>query len=411
MSASTFNLAKNIMGAGSISLPGSIAAIGDVKGAIAPSVAILSVMGSLSAYTFSMIAKECARYNAKSFEDVWAATIGEKSKKIVTQCIVVTTLLACLAYSMIIGDLFSAILVTAGAEGVFAKRWFSIVGITATVVTPLCFLKSLAALSVTSLIGTFGVFYSTIVMGIRYFDQSYVEGGRFFADLPLKPSFGALRNAWNLDHMTFVMLSCLGTAFLAHFNAPAFYNDLQGKSMDRFNKVIRRGFGASTIVFAGMMAFGFGTFGSSTLGNVFVNYNKADVLATLCRFATFFSITFTYPLAFVGLKRGVFSLMEETAPTEKTNTLVTAGLITALTAAAVVLQDLGFVAALTGSLMGSLIIYVFPALFKLKSLQKIGNPLTLADKLSTYGLIGLGSILGVVGVAVSVLKQFTTILG
>jgi hypothetical protein len=42
-----------------------------------------------------------------------------------------------------------------------------------------------------------------------------------------------------------------------------------------------------------MMGFGFGTFGSSTLGNIFVNYASGDFLATLCRIAVAFSITFT----------------------------------------------------------------------------------------------------------------------
>jgi len=79
--------------------------------------------------------------------------------------------------------------------------------------------------------------------------------------------------------------------------------------------------------------------------------------------------------------------------------------------AALALKDLGFVAALTGSLMGSLIIYIFPALFRLKSLKNIEKRLSFTEKASTYGLIGFGSILGVVGVAVSVLKQFTSVLG
>jgi amino acid permease len=66
----------------------------------------------------------------------------------------------------------------------------------------------------------------------------------------------------------------LGTAFLAHFNAPTFFHDLQRKSVPRFRAVVNAAFGISTSVFAAMMVFGFGTFGSATAGNVFVNYNK-----------------------------------------------------------------------------------------------------------------------------------------
>ena len=37
--------------------------------------------------------------------------------------------------------------------------------------------------------------------------------------------------------MTFVVLSCLSGAFLAHFNAPAYYNDLKEATVPKFNKV------------------------------------------------------------------------------------------------------------------------------------------------------------------------------
>ena len=43
--------------------------------------------------------------------------------------------------------------------------------------------------------------------------------------------------------------------------------------------------------------------------------------------------------------------------------------------------------------------------------QALGASMSLGDKVSTYGLLGLGSVLGMVGVVVSILKQFTTILG
>ncbi|CAM9690636.1 unnamed protein product, partial [Sphacelaria rigidula] len=43
--------------------------------------------------------------------------------------------------------------------------------------------QDLSALSYTSMLGVFGTLYTAVVMAIRYFDKSYVEGGRFFAGL------------------------------------------------------------------------------------------------------------------------------------------------------------------------------------------------------------------------------------
>lgn len=53
----------------------------------------------------------------------------------------------------------------------------------------------------------------------------------------MKPTFGTVYGGWKIDHMAFLVLSCLGTAFLAHFNAPTFYGDLENKTKERFNKV------------------------------------------------------------------------------------------------------------------------------------------------------------------------------
>ena len=116
----------------------------------------------------------------------------------------------------------------------------------------------------------------------------------------------------------------------------------------------------------------------------------------------------------MGLKNSVLSLLgKQTKPSEGFNACLTMGLLSVMTGAALLIQDLGFIAALTGSLMGSLIIYVFPGMFKYKRLKKQagGQAMNLGDFASTYGLMGLGAVLGVIGVAVASLRQFTTLLG
>lgn len=60
---------------------------------------------------------------------------------------------------------------------------------------------------------------------------------------------------------------------------------------------VRNFYVADWQVFAAMMAFGFGTFGAATVGNVFVNYASTDALAILCRIAIVFSIIFTYAIS------------------------------------------------------------------------------------------------------------------
>ena len=150
----------------------------------------------------------------------------------------------------------------------------------------------------------------TGITGVRYLDGSYLPGGKFYKGLIATPSFGAVQNGWKIDQMAFVLLSCLGTAFLGHFNAPSFYNELKDKSVKKFNQVVGTSFSITTLVYAALMTFGFGTFGTATLGNIFVNYHKADTLALLCRVAMCVAITFSYPVLFMALKTSISPLLK-----------------------------------------------------------------------------------------------------
>jgi amino acid permease len=41
----------------------------------------------------------------------------------------------------------------------------------------------------------------------------------------------------------------LSTAYIAHYNAPAFYNELEHPTMEKFNKVVGSAFGTSILFF------------------------------------------------------------------------------------------------------------------------------------------------------------------
>ncbi len=60
------------------------------------------------------------------------------------------------------------------------------------VLFPLCILKDLSALAFSSIIGMFGTLFTAVVFGVRYFDRSYIPGGRFYERLCVssRGSFG-----------------------------------------------------------------------------------------------------------------------------------------------------------------------------------------------------------------------------
>ena len=150
MSALTFNLVKSIVGAGVLSLPAGIAAFGNAPSAIIPAVALITAFGGLSAYSFSLIGRVCAWTNSNSYTQAWENSVGKASSNIPSISCTFMTVCATLAYSMILADTFTAIF---ASFGLVMSRTASLLGITSTILLPLCLLKNLASLAPFSLLG------------------------------------------------------------------------------------------------------------------------------------------------------------------------------------------------------------------------------------------------------------------
>lgn len=150
MAALTFNLVKSIVGAGVLSLPAGIAAFGNAPSAIIPAVALITAFGGLSAYSFSLIGRLCAWTNSNSYTQAWENSVGKASSNIPSISCTFMTVCATLAYSMILADTFRAIF---ASFGLVLSRTTSLLGITSTILLPLCLLKNLASLAPFSLLG------------------------------------------------------------------------------------------------------------------------------------------------------------------------------------------------------------------------------------------------------------------
>lgn len=103
LSSSTFNLAKTIIGAGILSLPSGVSSFSSTPQALGISTAILLFMGLVSAYGFSSIGKACGLSRATTFGEAWERSTGSQSTSVLSGIIVIKTLFACLAYSIILG--------------------------------------------------------------------------------------------------------------------------------------------------------------------------------------------------------------------------------------------------------------------------------------------------------------------
>lgn len=405
-----FNLVKSIVGAGVLSLPAGIAAYGNAPSAVIPAMLFIFLMGTISAYTFSLLARVCQATGAQTYAEAWSKT-SCKGGNGCSWLIAASSAMDCFAgnvtYSMVLADTFRDLLVTLGF--VTMTRTKALLGLTSTVLLPLCLVKNLSSLAPFSLVGIMGMAYTTVAIGIRYFGGAYalVPEGKFVADLAVPPSFGTvggMGSAFSYPPKSLLLLCMLSTAYIAHFNAPKFYNELQNNTMRRFNIVTASSFGISMVVYAAVAVWSFLTFGGSTVGLVLNNYSTRDVLMSASRFAVALSLVFSYPLLFVGTRDGVMDLLRlrplRVSSTTSTNSrffenTVSVVLLTIITAIALKIKDLTFVASMSGAVFGTALIFIYPTIMFRNAMNDDDTTIMIGNGVWEKRLAGIIAILGV----------------
>jgi amino acid permease len=429
----TISLVKSIVGSGILALPAGIAALGDSPDVIPVALVVILLIGAINAYFFSLIGQVCEWTNATSYRDAWDRTVGAEtsnqaahhqdedinkllhsdaiqrtpaSSQVVAVVVALKTALACLAYSMILADSFHALGIAAGL--VDMSRTQALLSITVGALLPLCLLKDLTALTPFSLLGIIGMAFTSVTIGIRHHDGSYaLETGAYIDDLPqaLLPSFGD-----SGPHIQGVVLACtLATAFVAHYNAPRFRNELVDSTRKRFNTVIFGSYAIAALTFMVVATEGFLTFGASSTGLILNNYSPFDPLITASRAAVAVSILFAFPLPFVGFRDGMMDVLQlpdadRANPTLRV--LLSIGLLSAVTLAAANLHDLAFVLSVGGGSLSTAVASVFPTLMYRSAVRQRNNGDVNAsiDSRIALALMYFCVTIGITGVGLSVAK-------
>lgn len=169
-----FNLIKLIVGAGVLGLPAGIAAFGDHPSALLPAFCLFCCIGALAGYGFSLIGTVCAATRATSYRQAWARSVGDSTSWLPAAACLLVTCCSVLTNSMIQADTIPSIL--EAYTGIQVSRTTGLLGVTVTVLLPLCLLRELKSLAPFSLIGIFGMLYTSGAMTYRWLSQSYGPG-------------------------------------------------------------------------------------------------------------------------------------------------------------------------------------------------------------------------------------------
>lgn len=204
--ASIFNLVKGIVGAGVLSLPAGVAAFANAPSGMIPATLLIASIGTMSGYCFYLIGRVCAYTGAESYREAWEKSVGESTSLLPAVSVTLKTMCAVLAYSMILADTFTSLFATMGIVGM--TRTKTLFAITGGVLLPLCWLKNLSSLAPFSLLGTLGMVYTTLAMGIRYFQKAYTaKNGMFPVVSPeLAPMFGTVGASGALTPNVFILV-------------------------------------------------------------------------------------------------------------------------------------------------------------------------------------------------------------
>ena len=185
-------------------------------------------------------------------------------------------------------------------QGFMATRQAAILSITSLVLWPLCNLKSLAALAPVSMVAVAGIAATCVFMYQRMASGAYAAGGVFFDTIAssLQPSFDTIGMTKAYSPSMLVLVGMVATAYLAHFTALDFQNNLKDNTMKRWGTLVGLGFAGTALINVAFMAFGFLTFGGNSAGLILNNYSTKDLGATFCRLVTaaaeiFFSGSFS----------------------------------------------------------------------------------------------------------------------
>ena len=398
-----------------------------------PAILILSILGTISAYTFHLIGRLTAVVSSESNNEddgdnqvisnlgqIWDFEVGPSSSWLISLSVMLTCLGTSLAYSIILGDTIKSLAETAGFTGILASRRFNVAAISLLGVYPLSCLKSLAALAPVSMAGVVGIIVTCIVMTIRslpggaYSATAAATATNYISSLPveLRPSFGkiGIRGPQSL----LVVASMTATAFLVHMTSPEFYNTLKDNTMSRFATLSTIGFGLTALISGFMMSIGWLTFGGACKGMILNNYSTLDAGATLCRLLMGVSLLGSYGFLSYAMKTAFYQIFhkgqEITDKIHYRTTRLSVGLLTAL---ALLINDAGFVVSVTGAVLGSCLIYMIPSFLFLKSTKRrVDNGTLIAtrglkiERFFNRGLIVLGAFLALAGAYMSVVNSF-----
>lgn len=388
-----FNLTKSAVGVGTLYLPGTVAKLGWAFG-----LALMVVLSLLSATSHHFLARLAANTDIGDFFGLGKLAYGSVGEMTAVAATLLYLFGALIAYCKFAGAYISdALLYLIGLdEKVYwylAPSYMTLM-VSAILIFPLACLKDLSKLANMSILGMICIGYITVLTVVDYFVHDTGSAP------PVTSPF-----LFSTD--IFGAISDLVFAFANHFTTVALVPVLIRPTPARRHQLIAISQIATTLIYMIVALFGYFHFGDALKGNDILNARKYNAAYAAGKLAIGATVILSFPLLLDPTRSALDHLLTRgtKGPSAVRHYGVTAALVSvsAIIASQFAKHVQGILNVFS-SFAGSLLMFVFPALYFLRMQYKY--PVHATERTIAWVDIIVGAVMAVVGTTVCAMALF-----
>ncbi|XP_061348018.1 amino acid transporter AVT6E [Gastrolobium bilobum] len=395
-----FNLTTTIIGAGIMALPATMKVLGVIVGIL-----LIILMGILSEISVELLVRFSVLYNASSYGDVVQHAMGRPAKILSQICIIVNNAGVLVVYLIIMGDVMSGSVHHLGVfdqlmgNGVWDQRKLVVFVVMVVFLAPLCSLDKIDSLSLTSAASVaLAVIFVVVAFTVAFIKlvEGRIDPPRMVPDFSSKTAI--------LDLL--VVIPIMTNAYVCHFNVQPIYNELEGRSPQKMNRVGRMTTILCILVYASTALSGYLLFGKDTESDVLTNFDKdlgirfSSALNYIVRIGYILHLILVFPVIHFSLRQTVNDLVFERSPplseSRKRSLGLTVVLLVLIFIGSTMIPNIWTAFKFTGATTAVSLGFIFPSLVALRS-SHLGD-LSHGEWILSWLMLVLAVTVSIVGV-------------
>lgn len=400
---STFTLTNTILGSGTLAVPFAIASSGWLLGN-----AITLAIAMITRYSVHLLlsASDRAGNNcAKTYESLGHFTMGAVGTWLAEFTFIFGGFGTLVSYLIFVTDLCAAVLAVSAQN-----KWMITVILVASVVFPLSLSRRIGKLWLASVLAILSIGYVVAFVLVAFLAAYNAEGAT------IAPGVQAVR----LEPGSVYTVTLLISAFACHNTALPVYEELKDRTLPRMNRAVVGAISVAFVLYEIISLCGYLQFGAETKDNILLNFSPEyvaqhkSVAAPLLvgQLCMALALVLTTPIAmwpfrscvlsvYLRVKNGVQTPSHEASYKEYVGVTVLS-LVLILTCS-IFVPSVKIPLSIVGSVSGSLLIFIMPALFFL--LQSKGPMLT-REHAGPLLMLSAGIVVGVLGLSLTLFKLY-----